>query len=66
MYRTDVGSAGETVVGIDFPESQDVVNDYPIALVEDAPQAGLAESFIEFVRSARGTEVLTELGFEAP
>src|SRR5699024_569306 len=31
VYQTDVLSAGDEVEGIDFPESAEAVNDYPIA-----------------------------------
>ncbi|QIJ61503.1 molybdate ABC transporter substrate-binding protein [Streptomyces sp. JB150] len=66
VYRTDVRAAGDKVDGVDFPESADAVNDYPIALLKDAPNSTAAKAFIELVRSAEGREVLTGAGFLTP
>ncbi|UUU31706.1 molybdate ABC transporter substrate-binding protein [Streptomyces sp. CA-210063] len=66
VYKTDVQAAGDKVEGVDFPESADAVNDYPIALLKDAPNADAAEAFIELVRSAEGRQVLTGAGFLEP
>lgn len=66
VYKTDVKAAGDKVEGVEFPESADAVNDYPIALLKDAPNAGAAKAFIELVSSAAGQKVLTEAGFLQP
>lgn len=66
LYETDVRAAGDKVEGVKFPESADAVNDYPIALLKDAPNPGAAEAFIALVRSAEGRRVLGEAGFRAP
>ncbi|MFF4585780.1 molybdate ABC transporter substrate-binding protein [Streptomyces sp. NPDC001388] len=66
VYRTDVRAAGDKVEGVEFPESADAVNDYPIALLKDAPNAGAAKAFIALVRSAEGRRVLTAAGFLKP
>ncbi|MEU9916581.1 molybdate ABC transporter substrate-binding protein [Streptomyces sp. NPDC051001] len=66
VYRTDVKAAGDKVEGVDFPESADAINDYPIALLEDAPNAAAAKAFIELVQSAEGQKVLTAAGFLKP
>jgi molybdate transport system substrate-binding protein len=66
VYRTDVRAAGDKVDGVDFPESADAVNDYPIALLKDAPNSTAAKAFIQLVRSAEGQRVLTEAGFLKP
>lgn len=66
VYKTDVNAAGDKVEGVDFPESAEAVNDYPIVLLKDAPNAGAAKAFIELVRSADGQRVLTEAGFLKP
>ncbi|MET9499234.1 molybdate ABC transporter substrate-binding protein [Streptomyces sp. NPDC006552] len=66
VYRTDVKAAGEKVEGVDFPESADAVNDYPIALLKDAPNSAAAKAFIALVRSADGQKVLTGAGFLKP
>ncbi|WP_395572479.1 molybdate ABC transporter substrate-binding protein [Streptomyces sp. BK79] len=66
VYRTDVEAAGDKVTGVEFPESADAVNDYPIARLEDAPNADAAQAFIDLVKSAEGRRVLTGAGFRAP
>ncbi|MGW1818034.1 molybdate ABC transporter substrate-binding protein [Streptomyces sp. NPDC002125] len=66
VYKTDVKAAGDKVEGVEFPESADAVNDYPIALLKDAPNPVAAEEFIAYVRSAEGQKVLTAAGFLTP
>ncbi|MEU9892120.1 molybdate ABC transporter substrate-binding protein [Streptomyces phaeochromogenes] len=66
VYKTDVNAAGDKVEGVDFPESADAVNDYPIVQLKDAPNAEAAKAFIALVQSADGQKVLTEAGFLKP
>ncbi|MFJ4468322.1 molybdate ABC transporter substrate-binding protein [Streptomyces sp. NPDC089424] len=66
VYKTDVKAAGDKVEGVEFPESADAVNDYPIALLKDAPNAAAAKAFIALVQSPEGRQVLTEAGFLEP
>ncbi len=63
VYRTDVASAEGPVEGIDFPEAAQAVNDYPIAVLQDAPNAAGAQAFVDYVLSAEGEAVLEEFGF---
>ncbi|MCT9083731.1 molybdate ABC transporter substrate-binding protein [Streptomyces fulvoviolaceus] len=66
VYKTDVHAAGDKVEGVEFPESADAVNDYPIALLKNAQNTETAEAFIELVKSTEGQKVLTEAGFLNP
>ncbi|WP_217569974.1 molybdate ABC transporter substrate-binding protein [Streptomyces sp. GbtcB7] len=66
VYKTDVKAAGDKVEGVEFPESAKAVNDYPIALLKDAPNAEAAKAFIALVQSAEGQKVLTAAGFLQP
>ncbi|WP_215450151.1 molybdate ABC transporter substrate-binding protein [Streptomyces sp. ATCC 21386] len=66
VYKTDVRAAGEKVEGVEFPESADAVNDYPITLLEESENTDAAKAFIALVRSAEGQKVLTEAGFLKP
>ncbi|MCL6674640.1 molybdate ABC transporter substrate-binding protein [Streptomyces panaciradicis] len=66
VYKTDVKTAGDKVEGVEFPESADAVNDYPIALLKDAPNAAAARAFIQLVRSPEGQKVLSAAGFLKP
>jgi molybdate transport system substrate-binding protein len=66
VYVTDVAAAGDTVEGVDLPESDGAVNTYPIALVADAEQAELARRFVDLVLSRDGQRTLAASGFGAP
>ncbi|MBR8640644.1 molybdate ABC transporter substrate-binding protein [Streptomyces tuirus] len=66
VYKTDVRAAGDKVEGVDFPESAKAVNDYPIALLKDAPNPETAKAFIALVKSAEGQKVLSGAGFLKP
>lgn len=66
VYKTDVKAATGKVTGIDFPEAAKAINDYPIATLAKAPQAGLANEFVQLVTSGQGMAVLTQAGFESP
>ncbi|MFF7366137.1 molybdate ABC transporter substrate-binding protein [Streptomyces tricolor] len=66
VYRTDVRAAGDKVAGVEFPEAAEAINDYPIALLKNAPNAEAAKAFIALVRSAEGQKVLSAAGFLKP
>ncbi|MFD9433007.1 molybdate ABC transporter substrate-binding protein [Streptomyces sp. NPDC060002] len=66
VYRTDVHAAGDKVEGVEFPESADAINGYPIVQLKDTENADAAKAFIALVRSADGQKVLTEAGFLQP
>ncbi|MFR9797331.1 molybdate ABC transporter substrate-binding protein [Streptomyces sp. MS06] len=66
VYRTDVRAAGDKVDGVDFPESAEAVNEYPITLLKDAPNPDAAKAFIDLVKSAAGQQVLAASGFSKP
>jgi molybdate transport system substrate-binding protein len=63
VYVTDVTSAGDDVLGIEFPESDSVVNRYPIAPLSDDP---LAADFVDFVTGDTGRQILGAAGFGTP
>jgi len=66
VYVTDAATAGGKVDKVDFPETTGAINNYPIAVVKDAPQAALAKEFEDFVLSATGKTELAKVGFGAP
>ncbi|WP_375002535.1 molybdate ABC transporter substrate-binding protein [Aeromicrobium sp. CTD01-1L150] len=66
VYVTDVLGAGDDVLGIDFPESAEAVNNYPIAALADSEQDGLAQAFVDFVVGESGQQILADAGFGAP
>jgi molybdate transport system substrate-binding protein len=66
VYVTDATSAAGKVDKVAFPEASGAVNDYPIAVVKDAPQAALAKEFTDFVLGAAGKQELGKVGFVTP
>ncbi|MFC8863543.1 molybdate ABC transporter substrate-binding protein [[Kitasatospora] papulosa] len=66
VYKTDVHAAGDKVEGVEFPESADAVNDYPIVQLKNTGNAAAAKAFIALVQSAQGQKVLTGAGFLKP
>jgi molybdate transport system substrate-binding protein len=66
VYVTDVAAAGDSVKGIEFPESSGVVNTYPIAVVKDSKTADVAKAFVDFVTGKVGRGVLADAGFGTP
>lgn len=66
VYVTDVAAAGDAVLDVPFPESDQVVNTYPIAPVDGADEAELAADFVAFVLGGTGQQILRDAGFGAP
>ncbi|MGJ9373192.1 molybdate ABC transporter substrate-binding protein [Nesterenkonia sp. CF4.4] len=66
VFVTDASAAGADVQRIDFAESQDVVNRYPIATLESSENPGAAEEFLAFVEGDQGQAILHEAGFGRP
>lgn len=66
VYKTDVVAAGSKVEGINFPESAQAVNEYPVATLKESNNAATAQAFVDYVLSADGQAVLTAAGFAKP
>ncbi|GAA0962663.1 molybdate ABC transporter substrate-binding protein [Frigoribacterium faeni] len=66
VYVTDVAAAGDAVEGIEFDESSEAVNTYPIVALKDSDSADVAQAFVDYVTSAAGQDVLSAAGFGAP
>jgi molybdate transport system substrate-binding protein len=66
VYKTDVKAAGDKVEGIEFPEADKAVNEYPIAACAKAPNPDGATAFVDYVLSDKGRAVLTKAGFGTP
>ncbi len=64
VYVTDAIRAGDDVTVIDIPESDSVVNQYPIAAVDSDDK--LAQEFVDFVMSGPSQEKLRATGFGSP
>ena len=66
VYRTDVIAASDDVEGIEFPESGQAVNTYPIAVLTESKTADVAQAFVDHVLSPEGQAVLQKAGFAQP
>ena len=63
VYVTDVASAGDDVQGVSFPEADQAITNYPITVLKDAPQAQLAQQFVDVVTGDEGQQALKAAGF---
>lgn len=66
VYVTDAKGAGDKVAAVDFPESKEAVNIYPIAALKDAKDPATAKAFVDFIAGPEGKKVLSDAGFAAP
>ena len=66
VYVTDVISTEGGVERVEIPENQNVVAEYSIAILVDAPNAEAAAAFVSFVMSDAGQGIMGEYGFIAP
>lgn len=64
VYSTDyAGARDENIQALEIPEELNVTASYVLAPIKDSEQPQLANSFIEFVLSPQGQEILGEYGF---
>lgn len=66
VYRTDAAVEGSGVEAVDFPESDGVVNLYPIGALADSASPEQAEAFVDFILSEEARAVFDAAGFGAP
>jgi molybdate transport system substrate-binding protein len=63
VYASDVVATGDAVEGIEFPEAEDAINEYPICVLADAPNPDAAQAFVDLVLSDDGQAALEAAGF---
>ncbi len=66
VYRTDVIAAGDAAAGVSIPAEINVVADYPVVGLADAPNPDGASGFIDFVLGPAGQQILASYGFDSP
>ncbi len=66
VYRTDAKAAASDVDGVEFPESANAINEYPIAALKGSKNAAAAAAFVAYVQSDPAQKVLTDAGFQKP
>jgi molybdate transport system substrate-binding protein len=63
VYATDAVSAGSRVNAYPIPNSGSELSQYEIAVTRQTGAPGLAQEWVDLVRSAHGQQVLTDAGF---
>ena len=63
VYVSDVVTSGK-VLGVTIPDDQNVVADYPIAILKSAANTTAAKAFVDFVLSPDGQAILKTAGFQ--
>jgi molybdate transport system substrate-binding protein len=63
VYHSDVVTSGQ-VDGVVIPDAQNVIGDYPIAVLKSAQNQAGAVAFIDIVLSTDGQSILTAAGFQ--
>jgi molybdate transport system substrate-binding protein len=66
VYKTDVLAAKKTVFGIDIPGAQNVQAMYGISPIRGSKNLVNAKSFIDFLLSEQGWQILKSFGFQRP
>ncbi len=66
VYATDAASAGDALRTIPLPPEADVRATYLIAARTDSPVSAEARSFVEFMRTGGGAEILRRFSFLTP
>ncbi len=63
VYHSDIVTSGQ-VDGVVIPDTQNVIADYPIAVLASAQNQAGAVAFVDFVLSTEGQSILTSAGFQ--
>jgi molybdate transport system substrate-binding protein len=66
VYRSDAEAAAKDVDGVEFPESAQAINQYPIAALKGAPNPAGAAAFVAYVQTDPAQRVLAAAGFQRP
>lgn len=67
VYRSDVVAVAPSTLRIlEIPSEFNVTAQYPIAPLNQAPNAALAQEFMAYVLSPEGQKILQKWGFNAP
>ena len=63
VYATDVHAADAKATGVEIPASQNLLADYPIAIVKATRNRAAAEAFVAAITRGSGRDALTQAGF---
>jgi molybdate transport system substrate-binding protein len=63
VYQTDVIGAGAKGEGVKIPDDQNVVADYPVAIVKATKNRAASAAFVDAAVKGRGQDALKQRGF---
>jgi molybdate transport system substrate-binding protein len=66
VYVTDAIAAGDETDRVDVPADQNAVATYPISSLAAAPNAEVADAFVDLVTGTEGRSALEDFGFTTP
>lgn len=64
-YVTDARAAAAKAEGIEMPEAQNVIAEYPVTVLKQSANPSLAQAFLDFILGPEGQAVLARYGFAA-
>jgi molybdate transport system substrate-binding protein len=64
-YVTDAKAASASAEGIEIPDAQNVIAEYPMAVLKQSANATLAQAFMDFILGTEAQAVLAKYGFAA-
>jgi molybdate transport system substrate-binding protein len=66
IYRTDAAAEGDAVEIVEVAAASEVVNEYPVAILVDTPNAGGAQVVVDAITGEPGQAILAAAGFLEP
>lgn len=64
-YVTDAKAAAASAEGIEIPDAQNVIAEYPMAVLKQSANANLAYAFLDYILGPEAQAVLAKYGFAA-
>ncbi|QCX80747.1 Molybdate-binding periplasmic protein precursor [Streptomyces sp. YIM 121038] len=66
VYKTDVQAADGKAEGVDIPDGQNAIAEYPAATLKTSEHTGAAAAFVKWLNSAEAQKILRDAGFQKP
>jgi molybdate transport system substrate-binding protein len=64
-YVTDAKAAAASAEGVEIPDAQNVIAEYPMAVLKQSTNANLAFAFVDYILGPEAQAVLSKYGFAA-